>query len=73
MLLMPNIHDHFHLPLSEEAFDQFCELTVFLQSIQLNGNKDGWFYIWGSDKYSLQKAYKHLLGHQSVHLAFKWI
>jgi hypothetical protein len=52
MLLMNNMQEHFHLHLSEEAYDKFCDLTVFLQLIQLNGNIDGWSYIWGNDKFS---------------------
>jgi hypothetical protein len=52
---MPDLQDHFHLPLSEEAFDQFCELAVFLQSIQLNGDKDGWSYIWAMINSHLRK------------------
>jgi hypothetical protein len=62
MLLMDNIQEHFHLPLSDEAYDQFCELTAILQSLQLSENNDAWSYIWGNYNFSSQKVYKHLLG-----------
>jgi hypothetical protein len=52
------------LPLSKEAYAQFCELGTLLQSIQLNSDKDTWNYIWGSAQYSSKKAYDHLLGSQ---------
>jgi hypothetical protein len=32
-----------------------------------------WSYIWGNGKYSVSKAYNHFIGHDYVHLAFKWI
>jgi hypothetical protein len=35
----------FFLPLSEVAYDQFCELRVLTQTLQLNGDKDSWLYI----------------------------
>jgi hypothetical protein len=62
-----------HLPLSEEAYDQFNELDIILQSLQLIGEKDSWSYIWGNDKYSSRKAYKHLLGSQQVQPDYGWI
>jgi hypothetical protein len=63
----------FHLPLSEEAYAQFCELDILMQSVQLTSDKDTWNYIWGSTQYSSKKAYDHLLGSQQVHPAFGWI
>jgi hypothetical protein len=35
----------YRLPLSEEAYEQYCELNIFLQSIHLSGENDGWSYI----------------------------
>jgi hypothetical protein len=45
-----------------KAFDQFGELSIILQSLSLNGDKDTWSYIWGNAQYSSRKAYKHLFG-----------
>jgi hypothetical protein len=63
----------FNTPLSEEAFQQFCELQIIVQSIDLNNNSDTWTYIWGSGNFSAKKCYNHLIGHQSVHPSFKWL
>lgn len=41
------IQDLFHLPLSMEAFEQFQELSVSLQSLQLNQSDDVWSNAWG--------------------------
>jgi hypothetical protein len=35
----------FQLPLSEEAYEQFCELEVYLQSCQLAAQPNSWTYI----------------------------
>jgi hypothetical protein len=35
----------FWLSLSEEAYEQYRELNIFLQSIHLSGENDGWSYI----------------------------
>jgi hypothetical protein len=72
MIAFGDLLDAFILPLSERAFDQFCKVVVIIQSMQLNGDKDVWSYIWGNAHYSSQKAYKHLLGTQAVHPAFAW-
>jgi hypothetical protein len=61
-----DLHDCFQLPLSEQAFDQYCELELFLQALQPA-------YIWGSNQYSSSKAYKHLIGSQPVHPAYRWL
>jgi hypothetical protein len=68
-----DLQDNFQLPLSEQAFEQYCELEMFMQSLQLNGNGDQWTYIWGSAHYSSDKAYKHLNGSNSVHPVYKWL
>jgi hypothetical protein len=68
-----DLHDNFQLPLSEQAFEQYCELELFMQSLQLNGNGDQWTYIWGSTHCSSSKAYKHLSGSNSVHPIYRWL
>jgi hypothetical protein len=68
-----SFQSNFHMPPSEEAYRQFCELSIYLQALEINGDKDAWSYIWGSKNYSSAKAYKHLIGSQPVHPAFIWI
>lgn len=63
----------FQLPLSEIAFDQFQELSSYLDSITVTYQSDVWSYIWGSANFSSNKAYKHLMGHTQVHRAFHWL
>jgi hypothetical protein len=68
--LEQDLQDIFQLPLSEEAYMQFCEVNVLMQSLQINNDKYKWKYIWVSGHYSSVKAYKHLTGNQPVHLVF---
>jgi hypothetical protein len=35
VLQIENFQEHFHLPLLEIAYEQFCELIVLLQSLQV--------------------------------------
>jgi hypothetical protein len=64
----------FQLPLSEEAFMQFCELDILLQPLRGGiNNPDSWSYIWGNKNFYSQKAYMHLIVNSRVHLAFKWV
>jgi hypothetical protein len=63
----------FHLPLSEEAFSQFSELELFLQTLNTTNSPDTWSYIWGSKEYSSKKAYKHFTGSSAVHPVYSWI
>jgi hypothetical protein len=46
----------FNTPLSEEAFQQFCELQILVQSIDLNNNLDTCTYIWGQETFLLRNA-----------------
>jgi hypothetical protein len=52
----------FHLPISEQAYDQYLELQVVWEQIALSNAPDRWQYIWGSNNYSSQKAYRHFMG-----------
>jgi hypothetical protein len=45
------------MPLSIEAFDQYCELHVFMQVLHPANSTDSWSYIWGTRNYSPVKAY----------------
>jgi hypothetical protein len=47
VLNQETLQDIFQLPLSEEAFSEFCDLENLLMTVQLNKNGDQWSYIWG--------------------------
>ena len=68
-----NFHGLFHLPLSEEAYNQYLILQQSLDVLQLSDDKDTWGFIWGSNFFSSSKVYKQLSGHCAVHAAFKWL
>jgi hypothetical protein len=61
----------FQLPISKQAYEQYLELQVVWEQIVLSNIKDRWRYIWGSDSYSTQKAYRHLMGQTHVHSIYK--
>ena len=46
----------FHLPLSSQAYDEFCELQRLKDSFPLPGGKDVWNYQWG-DSYQIGRAH----------------
>jgi hypothetical protein len=56
-----------------EAYQQFCELDISLQSLQRNNDKDKWLYIWGNGGHYAAKAYRHLLGFQPIQPSFRWL
>ena len=66
------LHDLFHLPLSQEAFGQFQTLSDRLQSLNLQNTHDHWKYTWGSYSFTSSKAYEHLIGHRTLPPAFSW-
>jgi hypothetical protein len=70
---LPNLYDLFSLPLSQEAFQQFQQLSEWFTGWQPTDNSDIWTYIWGSLLFSTTKAYKALIGHRRIHPLFKWI
>jgi hypothetical protein len=48
----------FHLPLSEQAWQEYQALQVIIQGIQITEeSKDTWSYIWGKAEYSSSKFY----------------
>jgi hypothetical protein len=61
----------FHLPISEQAYDQYLELQVVWEQIALSNAHDRWHYIWGSDNYSSQKAYIFFMGQTQVHPIYR--
>jgi hypothetical protein len=69
-----NIIDHFHLPLSEQAFQELQELQIIVQSIQMGDEeKDQWHYIWGSKKYTSKCFYNHPYKNFEPPGSFLWI
>jgi hypothetical protein len=42
MIRAENLHSIFHLPLSPQAFEQYCDLEFFLQSLTIADDKDSW-------------------------------
>jgi hypothetical protein len=71
VLEVESFEEHFHLPMSEIAFDQYCELSVNIQNLPDGEEDDRWSFIWGNGLYSVNKAYQHLIGDDCIHPAFK--
>jgi hypothetical protein len=57
-----SLFDLFHLPLSPKAFEQFQSFDSMIHNLQLNTDSDQWQYVWGSNLFSSNKAYKVLMG-----------
>lgn len=72
MLLLEQPLDHFHLPLSVEAFHQYNIMQDIMHNVQLNDDSDLWIYMWGTS-FSSIKAYNALLGWRQVHPIFNWL
>ena len=68
-----NILNLFHLPLSQQAFDQLTQLQQDLQQLTLNDNNDHWTCIQNSGRFTVAKAYRHLSGHRIIHQSYNWI
>lgn len=49
---MEHFHNCFHLPLSEEAYNQFVLLKYTSTRLDLHESHDTWTYIWGSGSFS---------------------
>jgi hypothetical protein len=71
VLQLNELQELFHLPLSDEAYTQFCDLNIYLHAMQANNDANQCKYIWGNGQYKATKAYNHLIGSQPVHPAFK--
>lgn len=70
-LLVQNLSDLFHLPLSLEAFNQLQVLQSFRDHFPLTNSQDIWNSQWGT--FSVKRTYNYLLGHRQVPNAFKWL
>jgi hypothetical protein len=73
VLNQDELHNLFRLPLSEEAYLQYCELEVYIQSLQDYNLADQRKYISGNGQYSSLRAYKQLSGSQQIHPAYRWL
>jgi hypothetical protein len=73
ILELESFDEHFRLPMSEIAFEQFCDLSVILQNLPESNDNDKWSLIWGNELFSINKAYQHLIGDEYVHPALRWI
>jgi hypothetical protein len=62
-----------HLPISQEAYLQLVQLAQMLENVIALNEPDIWNYVWGSPWSSAAKVYTHLIGHRSVHPAFRWL
>ncbi|CAO2201894.1 unnamed protein product [Urochloa humidicola] len=70
----PHTAQHFHLPLSDEAHQEYQELQNIIQDLQMNEEeKDKWFYIWGSEKYTSRNYYNHRYKNFQPPRPFLWI
>jgi hypothetical protein len=59
------LEDLFHLPLTQQAFEEFQDLEVVCQNtltVIQEGNSDNWSYIWGNAEFSSKKAYQAMIG-----------
>jgi hypothetical protein len=73
-LLNNSLEAQFHLPLSEQAFQEYQRLQDYIQTIQVQENaKDSWHYIWGNNKYSSSKFYNFPYRNFQPPAPFLWI
>ena len=68
----PSLLDLFHLPLSEEAFQEFHDFVTLLEGHYSQDSADIWSYSWGS-KYTAKQAYDAFHTGPEPHPAFKWL
>jgi hypothetical protein len=64
----------FHLPLSQQAYDEFLDLQVWLQNIAYDPmTVDVWSFHWGNNRYSSRKFYQLAFQHLEAHPVFSWL
>ena len=68
------LDSQFHLPLSEQAYQEYLGLQELIQNIQVQeDSKDSWHYMWGNSTYSSSKFYNFPYKHVSPPAPFLWI
>lgn len=65
--------DHFHLPLSEEAYAEFLQLEQYLQGMNLSADQDIWQFTPGQVTYKVSTAYATLTIAPEIIPAIKWL
>ena len=73
---MGNLDDltaHFHIPLSEEAYEQFQQLELLLHNTGLVSEHDIWQLPQGAHAYSVSKTYKLLVTYPEPIPVVKWL
>ena len=74
ILELPEPSDNLHLPLSVEAFEEFNQLQVFLNMVQLQeGVKDVWKWPSKTGDYQSKIYYLSCFSDNVVDPIFKWI
>jgi hypothetical protein len=68
-----DLSELFHLPLSEQAFTQYQQLSSIMDDTNLQNGNDIWGYIWGSNMFTSSKAYRQLIGTRYIHPAHGWL
>mgnify|MGYP000865977159 FL=1 len=70
----PDVLDHFHLPLSQEAYSELTQLQALLPLINLDGeSKDIWKWPSKSGVFMSKIYYDSCFSHLVVDPIFKWI
>jgi hypothetical protein len=73
-LLNNSLESQFHLPLSEQAYQEFQSLQEYIQTIQVQqDSKDSWRYIWGSNIYTSSSFYNFPYKNIQPPAPFVWI
>jgi hypothetical protein len=63
-----------YLALSQQAFDEYNQMQMFLATIQLeDSGKDVWKIIWKDGVYTAHIFYKHFFMHISTSRIYSWI
>jgi hypothetical protein len=70
---MEDLHNLFHLPMSEAAFQQFLTLQTEIDALDINEENDIWSHIWCNAEFSVKKAYNAISGSTQAHPVFNWL
>jgi hypothetical protein len=70
---LDDLGDHFHLPLSEEAFGELLQLQTILHYVGFSEENDQWLPFSSSSVFKVSKAYKMVIGTHIVNPAIKWL
>jgi hypothetical protein len=69
-----SLEAQFHLPLLEQAFQEYLQLQQIIQQVQVSENsKDSWHYIWGNSTYTASKFYHLPYKNVNPPKPFVWI